>query len=184
MEEAAFIEAAVARLIPVCLDFKGAQWTCGIEARDRLKVYVTGSEISCVDKATDRYNRILAICSLAGEDLNRWLVREGLALAYIQYSRLCVDSETEARHALRGLWSGAFIAPWDWRHRNKQTVILGALSVPVNAQLILLAPASANDAPSAECIIKGNVNRKGVAPTDRASLAWRLPQSGLQLDVP
>src|SRR5208337_1534648 len=184
MEEAAFIEAAVARLIPAYLDFKGAQWTCGIDARDRLKVYVTGSEISCVDKATDRYNRILAICSLAGEDLNRWLVREGLALAYIQYSRLCVDSETEARHALRGLWSGAFIAPWDWRHRNKQTVILGALSVPVNAQLILLAPASANDAPSAECIIKGNVNRKGVAPTDRASLAWRLPQSGLQLDVP
>jgi endonuclease YncB( thermonuclease family) len=145
----------------VCLDAKAARWTCGIEARDRLKARVAGGELSCVDKGTDPYNRTLAICSLAGEDLNRWLVREGLALAYVQYSRLYVVSETEARHALRGLWSGAFIAPWDWRHRGKQTVILGALSVPVNAQSILLAPASAHGAPSADCTIKGNVNRKG-----------------------
>jgi endonuclease YncB( thermonuclease family) len=145
----------------VCLNAKGAQWTCGIEARDRLKAHVAGREISCADKGIDRYNRTLAICSLAGEDLNRWLVREGLALAYVHYSRLYVDSETEARHALRGLWSGAFIAPWDWRHRHKQTVILGALSVPVNAQVVLVAPASAQGAPSADCTIKGNVNRKG-----------------------
>jgi endonuclease YncB( thermonuclease family) len=145
----------------VCLDAKGALWTCGIEARDRLKAHVAGRELSCVDKGTDPYNRTLAICSLAGEDLNRWLVREGLALAYVQYSRLYVNSETEAKHALRGLWSGAFIAPWDWRHRDRQAVILGALIVPLNAQSILLAPASAHGAPSTECTIKGNVNRKG-----------------------
>jgi hypothetical protein len=53
------------------------------------------------------------------------------------------------------------IAPWNWRHRDKQTVILGAVTVPVNAQSMLLAPASAVGAPSAECIIKGNVNRRG-----------------------
>jgi endonuclease YncB( thermonuclease family) len=144
----------------VCLDAKGARWTCGIEASNRLRALVKDREISCADKGIDRYNRTLAICSLAGEDLNRWLVREGLALAYVHYSRLYVDSETEARHALRGLWSGAFIAPWDWRRRDKQTDILGALTVPVNAQSILLAPSSARDAPSADCTIKGNVNRK------------------------
>jgi endonuclease YncB( thermonuclease family) len=145
----------------VCLDAKGARWTCGIEVRDRLRGHVANREISCIDKGTDRYKRTLAVCSLEGEDLNRWLVRQGLALAYVQYSRLYVDSEAEARHALRGLWSGAFIAPWDWRHRDKRTVILGALSLPVNAQSILLAPASAYGAPSAECTIKGNINRKG-----------------------
>jgi endonuclease YncB( thermonuclease family) len=145
----------------VCLDAKGARWICGIEARDRLKERVAGREISCVDEGADRYNRILAMCSLAGQDLNRWIVREGLALAYVQYSRQYADSEAEARNASRGLWSGAFIAPWEWRHRDKQTVILGALSVPVNARTILLAPASAYGAPSAECTIKGNVNRKG-----------------------
>ena len=66
-----------------------------------------------------------------------------------------------AREARAGLWSGAFIAPWDWRHRNKATIILGAASVPVNAQTILLDTVSASEAPSPECVIKGNVNRKG-----------------------
>jgi endonuclease YncB( thermonuclease family) len=145
----------------ICLDAKGAKWTCGIEARNRLNEHVAGRTISCVDKGTDRYGRTLAVCWLASEDLNRWLVSEGLALAYVQYSRTYMDAESDAKTALRGLWSGAFIAPWDWRHRDKQTIILGALSVPVNAQPILLAPASALGAPSTECTIKGNVNRKG-----------------------
>jgi endonuclease YncB( thermonuclease family) len=145
----------------ICLDANGAKWTCGIEARDRLNERVAGRKISCVDKGIDRYRRTLAVCSLANEDLNRWLVRDGLALAYVQYSHAYSDAENEAKVALRGLWSGAFIAPWSWRHRDKQTVILGALSVPVNSQSILLAPASALGAPSTECAIKGNVNRKG-----------------------
>jgi endonuclease YncB( thermonuclease family) len=145
----------------VCLDAKGARWACGVEARDWLREHVSNREISCIDKGTDRYKRTLAVCSLAGEELNRWLVRQGLALAYVQYSRVYVDSEAEARHALRGLWSGAFIAPWDWRHRDRRTVILGAVSIPANAQAILLAPASANGSPSSDCTIKGNVNRKG-----------------------
>jgi hypothetical protein len=48
--------------------------------------------------------------------------------------------ETAAREARAGLWSGAFIAPWDWRSRNKSTEILGAVSVPIDAQKVLLRP--------------------------------------------
>ncbi len=145
----------------VCLNEKGEHWTCGITARDRFKDHIGGRELSCNPKGTDRYGRTLAVCSMAGKDLNAWLVSQGLALAYVQYSRAYVGEEAEARAAQRGMWSGAFVAPWDWRHRDKQTVILGALSVPVTAQAQLLAPASAAQAPSADCIIKGNVNRKG-----------------------
>src|SRR5258705_10709190 len=47
------------------------------------------------------------------------------------------------------------------RHRNKTTIILGAASVPVNAQTTLFGAVSASEAPSPECVIKGNVNRKG-----------------------
>jgi endonuclease YncB( thermonuclease family) len=143
----------------ICLDSIGARWTCGIEARARLKEHLAGREISCADRGADRYKRTLAVCLLAGQDLNYWLVREGWAVAYVQYSRAYVDAEIEARNTLRGLWSGAFIAPWNWRRRDRQTVILGAVSVPVNAQSTLLAPASAMGAPSAECTIKGNVSR-------------------------
>ena len=60
-----------------------------------------------------------------------------------------------------GLWKGAFIAPWDWRHRNSKTIILGAISVPLDAQKILIAPSATAAAPSSECTIKGNVNRNG-----------------------
>jgi hypothetical protein len=89
------------------------------------------------------------------------MVRQGWALAFVKYSSVYVHDEEIARNAQRGVWSGAFIAPWDWRHRDHQTIILGALSVPITAQSLLLAPASSAGAPSAECLIKGNVNRKG-----------------------
>jgi hypothetical protein len=66
-----------------------------------------------------------------------------------------------AQSARSGLLAGAFIAPWDWRARNKQTVILGAAAVPANAQTVLLRAASASAAPDASCTTKGNVNRSG-----------------------
>jgi hypothetical protein len=89
------------------------------------------------------------------------MVREGWALAYVKYSSAYVAVEDEARTRQSGLWQGAFIAPWDWRHRNNKTVILGAFSVPIDAQSILLPRSATEGAPSAACIIKGNVNQNG-----------------------
>jgi hypothetical protein len=97
----------------------------------------------------------------SAEDLNARMVRESFALAFVKYSIAYVAEEADARKAQRGLWSGAFIAPWDWRHRDKATMILGPLSVPIDAQKQLLQPASAAEAPSPDCLIKGNVNREG-----------------------
>ena len=61
----------------------------------------------------------------------------------------------------RGLWQGAFIAPWDWRHRNNKTVVFGAFNVPTNAQSMLLPRSATEGSASPNCIIKGNVNRNG-----------------------
>ena len=52
------------------------------------------------------------------------MVREGWALAYVQYSREYVTDEAAARDQRKGVWAGAFIAPWDWRHRDMRTAIL------------------------------------------------------------
>jgi endonuclease YncB( thermonuclease family) len=145
----------------LCLDRSAAKWTCGITARDQLSRHVAGHPVDCTPDGIDRYGRTLGVCRLGDEDLNAWMVREGFALAFVKYSKAYIDEETEARKAQRGLWSGVFIAPWDWRHRDKGTTILGPLSVPIAAQKLLLQPASAAKAPSADCIIKGNVNRKG-----------------------
>jgi endonuclease YncB( thermonuclease family) len=145
----------------VCLDAKGQSWTCGITARDRLSSQIAGRIISCTARGEDRYGRMLAICLVGGENLNAFMVREGLALDYAKYSGEYTGEEDTAREQRRGMWAGAFIAPWDWRHRDRNTVILGALSVPVMAQAQLLAPASSATAPSPECTIKGNINRRG-----------------------
>jgi len=145
----------------ICLDEHGAKRTCGIEARDRLAARIGAHEIMCRLQGVDRYGRSLGTCFIDGADLNAWMVREGWALAFVQYSRAYVAAESEARASQRGLWRGSFVAPWDWRHRDRKTVVLGALSVPVTAQAVLLAPASSAGAPSPECIVKGNVNRNG-----------------------
>lgn len=128
----------------VCLNANGARWTCGIDARDQLAAHIAGQVISCSSNGTDPYERTLAICLLVGEDLNAWMVHQGWALAYVQYSSAYRKVEQDARANQRGLRQGAFIAPWDWRHRNSKTVILGAFSVPITAQAVLLGP-SAHD---------------------------------------
>jgi hypothetical protein len=96
-----------------------------------------------------------------GEDVSRWLVRNGWALAFRRYSVAYVADEDFAREQKRGLWSGAFIAPWEWRHRSTETVVLGAVSVPVDAQSRLLSPAAAAKPPDPNCVIKGNLKSAG-----------------------
>ncbi len=145
----------------ICLNAKGEKWACGIAARDELINHSNGQAWECTTTGIDRYKRSLAKCFIEGEDVSAWMARSGWALSFVRYSHVYDADETAARDVGAGLWSGSFIAPGDWRHRNKTTVILGRTSVPVNAQTILLGAVSASEAPSPECVIKGNVNRKG-----------------------
>jgi endonuclease YncB( thermonuclease family) len=145
----------------LCLNSAGKRWACGIEARDQLIQKAGGKVWLCRTNSVDRYGRGLATCEVDGININRWLVREGWALSFVRYSRDYDSDEALARQKHAGLWSGAFIAPWDWRSRNKGTVILGPVSAPIDAQSILLSRASAIEPPPGECVIKGNVNRSG-----------------------
>ncbi len=145
----------------ICLNAKVARWTCGIDARNQLAAHIAGRVISCSSKGIDVYRRTLAICTLSTEDLNGWMVQQGWALAYVKYSSSYRQAEEDARTNQRGLWQGAFIAPWDWRHKNNKTIILGALSVPIDAQKFLLGPSATEGAPSPECTIKGNISQNG-----------------------
>jgi endonuclease YncB( thermonuclease family) len=145
----------------LCLDARAHRFSCGIEARDHLIEHIADRQVECEAHGLDAYGRSLGICRIGSENLNAWMVREGWALAFVRYSDEYVEEQTSARNAHRGLWSGAFIAPWDWRHRNQRTVVLGAVTVPTTAQAELIAPASVDQARPTNCVIKGNVNRKG-----------------------
>jgi endonuclease YncB( thermonuclease family) len=143
----------------LCLNTHGERWTCGVAARDELIRHADNKTWTCHPRQTDRRGRTVARCEVNGEDIQKWLVKSGWALSRVSHD---YDAdEKAAREAKAGMWQGAFIAPWDWRVRNKKTAILGAAKAPENAHAILLASASGPVAPSPDCTIKGNVNRSG-----------------------
>lgn len=144
----------------VCLDREQRRFPCGIDAREKLKELTGDRALTCVGKEIDRYGRRLMMCSVGGLDINSAMVKAGWALAYVRYSRQYVAQEADARGHAAGMWAGAFIAPWDWRHRDRNTIILGSISVPVTAQAALL-PANPDVPNAAGCNIKGNISRSG-----------------------
>lgn len=93
----------------------GRRWPCGLEAGRALAA--RAGNLRCVLKGLDKYQRRLAVCRTASGDLGAELVRLGHAVGYGAYGR----EEAEARLARRGLWTGPFERPEDWRkaHRPK-----------------------------------------------------------------
>ena len=157
----------------LCLNNTGERWTCGVAARDELIKHVGDKSWTCHPRqAADRRGRVVARCEVDGEDIQKWLVQSGWALSYARISHDYDADENAARDAKAGMWQGAFIAPWDWRVRNKKTAILGAVKPPENAKAILLASASGPVAPSPVCTIKGNVNRSGECIYHQPTSRW------------
>lgn len=97
----------------------GTSWRCGAEAANKLSEKIGRQTVICDKRDTDRYGRAVAVCSVAGQDINEWLVSEGLAVAYRQYSSDYVGKEDEAKGASRGIWASEFDMPWDWRKARK-----------------------------------------------------------------
>ena len=121
---------------------EGKPYRCGTSATLALVGRIAGEPVSCDERDKDRYGRTVAVCKAGGEDLNAWLVSEGLALAYRRYSIDYVGQEKAARKAKRGLWQGEFVAPWQWRKGKRG------------------ASEKMTDAPPGPCKIKGNISRK------------------------
>jgi endonuclease YncB( thermonuclease family) len=156
----------------LCLNTTGERWTCGVAARDELAKHTDNKIWTCHVTRTDRRGRQVAHCEVDGEDIQQWIVKSGWALSYVRFSHDYDADEKAAREAKAGMWQGAFIAPWDWRVRNKKTVILGAAKPPENAHATLLASASGSVAPSPDCMIKGNVNHAGECIYHKPSSRW------------
>ena len=62
--------------------------------------------------------RLVAVCFKGAEDLDRWMVSTGWAVAYREYSLDYVAGEESAKRAKLGIWSGGSAMPWDWRARG------------------------------------------------------------------
>src|SRR5215470_17045943 len=96
----------------------GAAYACGRDATAHLSELIGGRNVACEPRTTDRYRRTVAVCRVGGVDLGAAMVRDGWAMAFVRYSSDYVPQEQEARAARRGLWSGTFEFPWDWRRTH------------------------------------------------------------------
>lgn len=96
----------------------GGGWRCGKDAAFALADRIGTATVGCEVHGKDRYKRLLAVCYSGGEDLNRWMVRNGWAVAYRKYSAAYVQDETRARAAGLNIWSTNFQMPWDWRREH------------------------------------------------------------------
>ena len=136
---------------------RGANWQCGEEAATRLRNMIGASPVECRGQSMDTYGRTVAVCMVAGIELNRAMVEAGWATAFRKYSSDYVVDEARAKSAGRGIWASEFVLPEDYRAAaaaavkvpSRNTVGESALRVPV-----------AQTGPSG-CVIKGNRNRKG-----------------------
>ena len=123
-----------------CKRASGGDWACGREAQHVLSAIIHNKTIACDPRGKDKYQRILGVCFVDGEDINAFMVETGYARAFVKYSQAYVAGEASAKTAGAGIWQGESEAPWDFRHTRWQ--MAGAT-----------APAG--------CAIKGNVSRNG-----------------------
>lgn len=114
-----------------CEGANGVMWACGEGARHALSDKISGREIRCRDMGTGVYGRIIGACFLDKKDLNGWLVAEGWAVAYVKYSEDYANQELLARAAKRGLWSGRFIMPWNWRRGMRLAALVLEYAPPI-----------------------------------------------------
>ena len=94
---------------------------CGVIAKSVLKNKIADKIPECIVKDKDRYQRLIAECFIGKESLSRFMIREGYAVAYTQYSKDFIEDEKYAKENKLGIWSMNFQVPSEYRKslRNK-----------------------------------------------------------------
>lgn len=121
-----------------CVDAQGRTFDCGDWVTTQVAARYQGQRGTCAEIEKDRYNRSVATCTVAGEDVGTWIVSEGFAWAFTRYSDAYSLDEKSAAVALRGIWAFDIENPATFR-----------------------AIEAAAPAPTGPCVIKGNISGSG-----------------------
>lgn len=122
----------------------GDPWQCGLAATAALTAWLDGKATECVELERDRYDRAVSTCLADGRDVGEWMIQQGWAVEYLQYSdgRYAL-SERDAANRRVGIHVGEFARPSDWRSGNTSTEV------------------AASYQRAGDCRIKGNINSQG-----------------------
>jgi micrococcal nuclease len=94
----------------------------GTKARERLASLTMGKAVIVRVHGRDKYRRTLGTVEVAGQDVNRRMVSDGMAWHYARFDKspALAGAERDARAARRGLWAdGNAVPPWEWRATEK-----------------------------------------------------------------
>jgi endonuclease YncB( thermonuclease family) len=98
----------------------GRPWRCGHECAVALSDFLGSRIVECTPVAIDEYERMVGRCTVAGQDVGAWMVLNGWAVDFKQFSDgQYAALELEAKQERRGLWQGEFELPWKWRVRSR-----------------------------------------------------------------
>ena len=86
-------------------------YPCGEISTLKLKNKINNKFITCKSTNIDRYKRFIAECFKNKTNINRWMVRNGYAVAYKKYSRKYLTFENLAKDDKLGIWIGSFQMP-------------------------------------------------------------------------
>ena len=95
------------------------QWSCGVESSKTLKKLILKKIINCKIVDVDIYKRDVGICFVNEININKFMVRNGWAIAYRYYSHDYIKEENLAKSEKKGIWQGEFVDPYIFRKLNK-----------------------------------------------------------------
>ena len=91
-------------------------YKCGEKSTLALLNKLKDKKVKCfLKKNKNRYKRNIGICYVKNQDINKWLVNNGYAIAYKKYSKKYVLNEQYAKKNQLGIWRGTFLEPEKWR---------------------------------------------------------------------
>jgi endonuclease YncB( thermonuclease family) len=89
----------------LCRGEDSLQYRCGAQAANDLDTFIARRPANCLPLSLDPYGRTVATCSVGGADLGEWLVRNGRALDWLQYSKGRYGAaQHDAERSGRGIW--------------------------------------------------------------------------------
>jgi Staphylococcal nuclease homologue len=104
----------------LCRNEKSDVYRCGQKTSNALFDFIARRPVECVEVDRDRYKRAVSVCTVGGTDIADWLVRNGLALDWPQYSqsysvkRNLTTAETVwgLQTFMRFSWNSSSVAGW------------------------------------------------------------------------
>lgn len=94
----------------------------GQKARKALSDLIFNKEVKIIQIDIDRYGRMIGQVFINDLDVNREMVKLGMAWVYRKYvtDQSLFEVENQAKEAKRGIWSlpkAQQIPPWEWRRK-------------------------------------------------------------------